>query len=80
MKIAGVMYYHECEIPTIIVTGFDAFPTMTSVSGHEVILGVQDVDRQARKLLERHLLGVVRFAQPGWDLELLKLLGSFAEN
>ncbi|MBZ4402481.1 hypothetical protein [Myxococcus sp. AS-1-15] len=74
LKIAGRMFYLECEVPTIVVTGFDAFPTAAPAAGHEVILGLEDVGRQARRFLGHHLLGAVRFGSAGWDADLLELL------
>lgn len=73
LKIAGRMFYLGCEVPTIIVTGFDAFPTSPS-AGQNVILGLEDVGRQAQKFLRHHLLGAVRFGSTDWEAELLELL------
>lgn len=73
LKVAGRMFYLECEVPTILVTGFDAFPT-AAAAGQDVILGLEDVGRQARKFLGHHLLGAVRFGSAGWEAELLELL------
>lgn len=74
LKIAGRMFYLACEIPTIIVTGFDAFPTAASSAGQDVILGLEDVGRQARKFLGAYLLGSVRFGSPDWEANLHNLL------
>lgn len=74
LKIAGRMYYLECEVPTIIVTGFDAFPSAALAAGHDVILGLEDVGREARKFLGDYLLGSVRFGSPGWEANLSGLL------
>lgn len=74
LKIAGRMFYLECEVPTIIVTGFDAFPTSAASSGHDVILGFEDVEMRARDFLHDHLLGAVRFGSTGWETDLSTLL------
>lgn len=80
LKIAGRMFYLKCEMPTIIVTGFDAFPTSAAVSGQDVILGLEDVGRQARKFLGDHLLGAVRFGPTGWETDLSILLKSVSRH
>lgn len=74
LKIASRMFYNECEVPTIIVTGFDAFPTGAAVAEQDVILGLEDIQRQARKHLGDHLLGAVRFGAQEWDKHLKLLL------
>jgi hypothetical protein len=74
LKIAGRMYYQECEVPTIIVTGFDAFPTGAATHQNDVILGMEDVNREAGKLLRDHLLGSVRFGSGDWEDQLAALL------
>lgn len=74
LKIAGRMFYLACEIPTIIVTGFDAFPTAASSAGQDVILGLEDVGRQARKFLGAYLLGSVRVGSSDWEANLRDLL------
>lgn len=74
LKVAGRMFYLECEVPTIIVTGFDTFPSAASSAGDDVILGLEDVGRQAKKFLGDHLLGAVRFGSAGWAPDLIRLL------
>jgi len=74
LKIASRMFYNECEVPTIIVTGFDAFPTGAAVAEQDVILGLEDIQRQARKHLGDHLLGAVRFGATDWEDHLRLLL------
>lgn len=80
LKIASRMFYLECEIPTIIVTGFDAFPTGAATAEDNVILGLEDVRRQARKMLGDNLLGAVRFGSPGWDDDFLTILKKFSDK
>ena len=74
LKIAGRMFYLECEVPTIIVTGFDAFPTGTASSANDVILGLEDVEREAGRLLGDYLLGAIRFGTGDWEAQLANLL------
>ena len=76
LKIAGRMFYNECEVPTVIITGFDAFPTGGASAEADVIMGLEDVDRQARQFLGDYLLGTLRFGAPNWDQEFAKLLVS----
>ena len=74
LKLAGRMFYNECEIPTIVITGFDAFPTSRTTMETEVILGLEDVLREARKFLGVHLLGTVRVGVGDWAAQLRQLL------
>jgi hypothetical protein len=74
LKIASRMFYNECEISTIIVTGFDAFPTGAAVAEDDVIFGLEDIGRQAQKHLGEHLLGTVRFGSQDWELQFVTLL------
>jgi hypothetical protein len=74
LKIVSRMFYNESEIPTIIVTGFDAFPTGAVAAEVDIILGLEDVDRQAKKHLGEHLIGTVRFLTPNWEQNLTALI------
>lgn len=74
LKIAGRMYYHQNEAPTIIITGFDAFPSGKAVTGGDVILGLEDVVRLATKYLGEHLFGTIRYGPAGWDDKLADML------
>lgn len=80
LKIAGRMFYLECEVPTIIVTGFDAFPTAASSTGNDLILGLGDVETKAREFLRDYLLGAVRFGSSGWEADLSTLLKSVSRH
>ncbi len=79
LKIVGRMYYDECEIPTLIVTGFDAFPTGGS-SESNVILGFDEVETQARSFLSDKLLGAVRVGSRDWEKQMSDILGRFAHR
>jgi hypothetical protein len=74
LKLAGRMFYNEREIRTIIITGFDAFPTSRSGTGDDMILGLDDVMREARKFLGKHLVGAVRVGVGDWADLLRKML------
>ena len=80
LKIASRMYYQECEIRTIIVTGFDSFPTGTRTSEKDVILGLEEVDANVRDLLGEHLLATVRYGGDAWEERFVEALrqGGFA--
>jgi len=77
LEIAGHMYYEDCSIPTIIVTGFDSYPTSGAAHEHNVILGSEDVQRKACEFLGDDFLGAVRYNAPGWEGKLLQLLKDF---
>ena len=77
LEIAGHMYYEDCSIPTIIVTGFDSYPSGGAAHEQNVILGSEDVQRRARDFLGDDFLGAVRYNAPGWDEEFLQLLKDF---
>lgn len=77
LEIAGHMYYEDCSIPTIIVTGFDSYPTGGSTHEQNVILGSEDVQRRANEFLGDDFLGAVRYNAPGWDEKFLQMLKEF---
>lgn len=67
LKIASRMFYLECEVPTIIVTGFDSFPTGVRSAEQNVILGLEDVESAVRSLIGDRLIATVRYLTPGWQ-------------
>lgn len=74
LKIASRMYYQECEIPTVIVTGFDSFPTGSRTSEKDVILGLEEVDASVRKMLGEYLLATVRYNGEAWEERFVEAL------
>lgn len=76
LKIVGRMYYDELEVPTIILTGFDSFPT-TRNNGDGVMLGLENVEAEATKKLGDHLIGLVRYLSDGWEQRFVALLERF---
>ena len=80
LKIAGRMFYNRCEAPTIIVTGFDNFPTGRSGHNLDVILGLDDIERQARQYLGCYLIAIIRYAEPGWERRLIGHLEEFVAS
>lgn len=79
LKILGRMYYDELEIPTIIVTGFDSFPSVRT-NGDGVMLGLEDVEREAGRQLADHHVGTVRHGPEGWEREFEALLRRFLDT
>jgi hypothetical protein len=78
-KILGKMYYDELEVPTIIITGFDSFPTVRN-NGDAVMLGLEDVEAEASRQLGRHLVGTVRHLSEGWEQRFETMLLSFKDS
>jgi hypothetical protein len=77
LQVAGRMYYEDSSIPTVIVTGFDSYPTGGAAHEQEVILGSEDVQRQAKKFLGEDYLGAVRYNSPNWEDSLAQVLKEF---
>jgi hypothetical protein len=80
LKIAGRMYYLKKEVATIVVTGFDAFPSGQSGQNQDVILGLEDIERQARKYLGNHLVAIFRYGPTGWEAALAAHLKEFIDS
>lgn len=78
LKILGRMYYDEREVPTIIITGFDSFPSVR-LNGDGVMLGLEDIEREAARQLGPNLVGTVRHGPDGWEQELATLLHKFID-
>jgi hypothetical protein len=76
LKIVGRMYYDELEVPTIILTGFDSFPT-TRTNGDGVMMGLESVEAEATRKLGDHLIGLVRYLSNGWEERFEALLQRF---
>ena len=68
LKIAERMFYLRHEAPVIIVTAFDAFPSDEKRQG--TMLGIQDITREASRLLGDWLVGWVRYGDPEWAQNL----------
>lgn len=79
LKILGRMYYDELEIPTIIVTGFDSFPSVRT-NGDGVMLGLEDVEHEATRHLGSYHVGTVRHGPEGWEQELNAVLLRFCDT
>jgi len=78
LKVIAKMYYDDMLVPTLIVTGFDSFPTSRS-NGDGVVLGLEAVEYEARRHLGDLLKGTIRHGPEGWDrilhFMLLELAG-----
>lgn len=79
LKILGRLYYSEQEIPTVIVTGFDSFPSVRT-NGDGVMLGLEDVEREATQMLGDDHVGTIRHGPEGWDHDLRDLLRRFGQG
>lgn len=79
LKILGRMYYDELQIPTIIVTGFDSFPSVRT-NGDGVMLGLEDLEREATRQLGTNHVGTVRHGPEGWAEEFSTLLNLYKEG
>lgn len=78
LKIVGRMYYEEVEIPTIIITGFDSFPT-TRTNGDGIMLGLEYVEAEATRQLGENLIGMVRHLSEGWEERFEGLLNPYRD-
>lgn len=78
LKILGKMYYDELEVPTIIITGFDSFPTVRT-NGDGVMLGLEDVEAEASRQLGDHLVGTIRHLSEGWEERFQAMLAPFRD-
>lgn len=68
LKIAERMFLLGFDIPTIIVTAYDAFPATTVGDG--VILGLDDVAKTASEYLKSSYVGSVRYSDEDWEGQL----------
>lgn len=78
LKILGKMYYDELEVPTIIITGFNSFPTVRT-NGDGVMLGLEDVEAEASRQLGDHLVGTIRHLSEGWEERFQAMLAPFRD-
>lgn len=70
VTLASRMRYRRKEVPTIVVTGFTTFLSVKPENELDVVLGLQDVEREMRRFLKEHVVGVVRYGADGWKDEL----------
>lgn len=80
LKIVGRMYYLGKEVPTIIITGFDSFPSGLATQDSDVVLGLEDVEREARRKLGSFLIGTIRYGPNGWEAEFSALLARHTKD
>jgi CheY-like chemotaxis protein len=73
LKIIGQMYYNGDILPTIIVTAFDSFPAPRN-DGNGVVIGLEAVEREAKRRLGNRLIGIIRFGPDQWEAKLRELL------
>lgn len=79
LKIVGKMFYDELAVPTLVITGFDSFPTARS-NGKGSVLGLEAVECEARRQLGDLLIGTVRHGPDEWEDKFRGLLGDFVRR
>ena len=70
LTLASRMRYRRKEVPTIVVTGFTTFLSAKPENEIDVVLGLQDVEREMRRYLKDYIVGVVRYGAEGWRNDL----------
>lgn len=74
MDVAEKMYLIGRSIPTVVVTGFDYFPSPSSPQSSLELIGLSDIETMAREFLGEDLLGCIRYASDGWKEALAERL------
>lgn len=74
MAVLERMYLLGREVPTVIVTAFDAFRATASQREDDGILGLEDINRKAQQILGEKFLGSIRYGADGWENALRQLL------
>lgn len=74
LEIAHKMFLLEKEIPTIIVTGFDVFPSENEQPGNIEILGLDEVKKRVKIFLKHNFLGCIHYTSPEWNDEFEKII------
>jgi len=74
LQLASRMRNLRKEIPTIVITGFETFPSPRPQGDHEIVLGLEDVEREMRKYLGDFVIGLVRHGSTGWEGQLRKFV------
>ena len=75
LTLASRMRYRRKEIPTIVVTGFTTFLSVKPANEPDLVLGLEDVEREMRKYLGDYIVGFVRYAVEGWREDLIAHVG-----
>lgn len=70
MAVLERMYLLGKEVPTVIVTSFDAFRASATQRETDGILGIEDINRKAKQLLGDKYLGSIRYGAEGWQADL----------
>jgi CheY-like chemotaxis protein len=78
LRLAQKMHLLGCEVPTIIVTAFDAFPASESYREGVQILGLAEVNDRAQAVLGNKYVGHVRYGDPDWKKQFKELLKKVA--
>ena len=77
LSIATKMYLLNREVPTIIVTAFDAFEAIEG-GRRRYSVGLEELERRAKDTLGESFIGCVRYGAGNWDEELRRFLRGFS--
>jgi CheY-like chemotaxis protein len=76
MAVLERMYLLGNEVPTIIVTAFDAFRESSAHREDEGMLGLEDINLKAKQILHNKYLGSVRYGADEWENTLREMLAT----
>lgn len=74
LGIARKMFLLGRDVDTVIVTAFDAFQSTVAIGGAVEILGLEEVEANAKDILGEKFIGCVRYSESGWAERLEALL------
>lgn len=80
MDVVEQMYLLEQEVPTIIITGFDYFPSAGQDTSETEMVSLDDLHRRAHSLIGDHHLGTVRYGSATWRKEFASILSNWATS
>jgi CheY-like chemotaxis protein len=70
LQIVERLWLLSIEVPTVVVTGFDAFEGRSGRSTHLEVLSLNEVESRAREFLQENLLGCIRYGSVDWQERL----------
>lgn len=73
LDILDGMYLEGVSIPTIVVTGFDYFPS-PGIRDAADFIGLQELEQLVRRRLPGAFLGCLRYGISGWRDKFLKAI------
>jgi hypothetical protein len=80
MGVAEKMYLLGAEVPTIVVTAFDAFQAKVPTNPVNSVVGLEYVESYARSILGEWFLGCVRYSDAGWAAKLSEILEGISNS